>query len=134
MIRRPPRSTRTDTLFPYTTLFRSTSEGRRAAQCLRIGPEFPAGASAVELDQPRSRRGGMIPASRCNDSEAHTQKSEKREERPCGTASYVQLSGSKIIDLQSVLYGQSVSFLFVLVGLLFFTQTHFSFFFFFFFF
>src|SRR3546814_3876672 len=28
MIRRPPRSTRTDTLFPYTTLFRS---GRRAA-------------------------------------------------------------------------------------------------------
>src|SRR3546814_6341313 len=26
MIRRPPRSTRTDTLFPYTTLFRSTNE------------------------------------------------------------------------------------------------------------
>src|SRR3546814_4346184 len=25
MIRRPPRSTRTDTLFPYTTLFRSVS-------------------------------------------------------------------------------------------------------------
>src|SRR3546814_10782003 len=31
MIRRPPRSTRTDTLFPYTTLFRSgLSEGRGA--------------------------------------------------------------------------------------------------------
>src|SRR3546814_13636968 len=29
MIRRPPRSTRTDTLFPYTTLFRS--EGGEAA-------------------------------------------------------------------------------------------------------
>src|SRR3546814_2154256 len=27
MIRRPPRSTRTDTLFPYTTLFRSLGEG-----------------------------------------------------------------------------------------------------------
>src|SRR3546814_9405116 len=27
MIRRPPRSTRTDTLFPYTTLFRSTLRG-----------------------------------------------------------------------------------------------------------
>src|SRR3546814_8398851 len=26
MIRRPPRSTRTDTLFPYTTLFRSAGE------------------------------------------------------------------------------------------------------------
>src|SRR3546814_9414343 len=28
MIRRPPRSTRTDTLFPYTTLFRSSGGGR----------------------------------------------------------------------------------------------------------
>src|SRR3546814_15372480 len=28
MIRRPPISTRTDTLFPYTTLFRSRLEGR----------------------------------------------------------------------------------------------------------
>src|SRR3546814_12306170 len=29
MIRRPPRSTRTDTLFPYTTLFRSRAAVRR---------------------------------------------------------------------------------------------------------
>src|SRR3546814_5981503 len=29
MIRRPPRSTRTDTLFPYTTLFRSVAEEMR---------------------------------------------------------------------------------------------------------
>src|SRR3546814_1056650 len=29
MIRRPPRSTRTDTLFPYTTLFRSLVTGER---------------------------------------------------------------------------------------------------------
>src|SRR3546814_19499331 len=29
MIRRPPRSTRTDTLFPYTTLFRSPTPSRR---------------------------------------------------------------------------------------------------------
>src|SRR3546814_5823841 len=28
MIRRPPRSTRTDTLFPYTTLFRSVEPGQ----------------------------------------------------------------------------------------------------------
>src|SRR3546814_15711310 len=28
MIRRPPRSTRTDTLFPYTTLFRSRARGQ----------------------------------------------------------------------------------------------------------
>src|SRR3546814_6488062 len=35
MIRRPPRSTRTDTLFPDTTLFRSyaTANERRSSQC-----------------------------------------------------------------------------------------------------
>src|SRR3546814_14044889 len=32
MIRRPPRSTRTDTLFPYTTLFRSKLARRAAAE------------------------------------------------------------------------------------------------------
>src|SRR3546814_21151552 len=31
MIRRPPRSTRTDTLFPYTTLFRSSAAGCRGS-------------------------------------------------------------------------------------------------------
>src|SRR3546814_12407769 len=31
MIRRPPRSTRTDTLFPYTTLFRSLNLGGKGA-------------------------------------------------------------------------------------------------------
>src|SRR3546814_3695618 len=32
MIRRPPRSTRTDTLFPYTTLFRSIGNASRRMQ------------------------------------------------------------------------------------------------------
>src|SRR3546814_5676120 len=35
MIRRPPRSTRTDTLFPYTTLFRSGRSQRAARRGLR---------------------------------------------------------------------------------------------------
>src|SRR3546814_9127288 len=35
MIRRPPRSTRTDTLFPYTTLFRSGERRQRPALLLR---------------------------------------------------------------------------------------------------
>src|SRR3546814_15599954 len=35
MIRRPPRSTRTDTLFPYTTLFRSQS--RRGNRLFELG-------------------------------------------------------------------------------------------------
>src|SRR3546814_18029723 len=35
MIRRPPRSTRTDTLFPYTTLFRSKGRGDLSSEFLR---------------------------------------------------------------------------------------------------
>src|SRR3546814_19850368 len=35
MIRRPPRSTRTDTLFPYTTLFRSATEANVAGDARR---------------------------------------------------------------------------------------------------
>src|SRR3546814_14836471 len=42
MRRRPPRSTRTDTLFPYTTLFRSLGSGcpRSAAHSQRIGKKY----------------------------------------------------------------------------------------------
>src|SRR3546814_11398846 len=40
MIRRPPRSTRTDTLFPYTTLFRSTAPtARRLASAALARPD-----------------------------------------------------------------------------------------------
>src|SRR3546814_8241938 len=46
MIRRPPRSTRTDTLFPYTTLFRS---GRR-------GPDAERRVPADRVDLGPSRR------------------------------------------------------------------------------
>src|SRR3546814_3876699 len=42
MIRRPPRSTRTDTLFPYTTLFRSRNPGR-------MPPPFERGESGRRL-------------------------------------------------------------------------------------
>src|SRR3546814_14483419 len=46
MIRRPPRSTRTDTLFPYTTLFRSEIE-------LRDGTWF-------RVAQRRTANGGFV--------------------------------------------------------------------------
>src|SRR3546814_3961333 len=39
MIRRPPRSTRTDTLFPYTTLFRSINADQLGAR-LVCGPGY----------------------------------------------------------------------------------------------
>src|SRR3546814_2535451 len=46
MIRRPPRSTRTDTLFPYTTLFRSPSPSTpSAASRASAGPSWNATAT-----------------------------------------------------------------------------------------
>src|SRR3546814_19538458 len=44
MVRRPPRSTRTDTLFPYTTLFRS---GRRQQAGVRAPGVLEQGARAA---------------------------------------------------------------------------------------
>src|SRR3546814_2362758 len=49
MIRRPPRSTRTDTLFPYTTLFRST-EPRHSRQRGAWAPSLLFFGSARALD------------------------------------------------------------------------------------
>src|SRR3546814_10301001 len=42
MIRRPPRSTRTDTLFPYTTLFRSRLQPAHAVFAHQLGAELGA--------------------------------------------------------------------------------------------
>src|SRR3546814_4866267 len=44
MLRRPPRSTRTDTLFPYTTLFRSVANGYRRTLGLALGHYWIVGA------------------------------------------------------------------------------------------
>src|SRR3546814_7997239 len=74
MIRRPPRSTRTDTLFPYTTLFRSYS-GVHAGQSPAILDEHFAGLELVTclaghgLHPHRRGRYGALVLSR---SEEHT--------------------------------------------------------------
>src|SRR3546814_13355635 len=49
MIRRPPRSTRTDTLFPYTTLFRSRTRrpGSAGARGVQQGRDDPRGQRRV---------------------------------------------------------------------------------------
>src|SRR3546814_10820041 len=47
MIRRPPRSTRTDTLFPYTTLFRSCPGGK---DLQRYNRNFATARSGVDQD------------------------------------------------------------------------------------
>src|SRR3546814_18574776 len=53
MIRRPPRSTRTDTLFPYTTLFRSTATNEQERRWLTpktwLAPSVLSGLLLVGL-------------------------------------------------------------------------------------
>src|SRR3546814_16687644 len=52
MIRRPPRSTRTDTLFPYTTLFRSVH------RCARADPPYAAGIGVGNEQQALAQMSG----------------------------------------------------------------------------
>src|SRR3546814_8599117 len=69
MIRRPPRSTRTDTLFPYTTLFRSLfrprADAERDQDRRRAGRHHPdPGNHPADLSRPGTRartrlRGGV---------------------------------------------------------------------------
>src|SRR3546814_5810441 len=62
MIRQPPRSTRSDTLFPYTTLFRSqTPCGALNRRPLGGAPSLPIGRGAT-LVKERSMFSGSIPA------------------------------------------------------------------------
>src|SRR3546814_5135276 len=86
MIRRPTRSTRTDTLFPYTTLFRSdlfetkggrqmfvgvTSDQQWARFCREFGLDDLGGDPALDSNAKRSQaRPTLIP--RLRRSEEHT--------------------------------------------------------------
>src|SRR3546814_4459992 len=74
MIRRPPRSTRTDTLFPYTTLFRSHRRPDAGADgALHPRPAAPAGGTAAlaAAGRPaavvRGRRGDRLGAGRAGE-------------------------------------------------------------------
>src|SRR3546814_9755425 len=67
MIRRPPRSTRTDTLFPYTTLFRSTAVG--AAVVMSGSRQAGSRLRHQDLPAPGRRFGGRRDDRR---SEEHT--------------------------------------------------------------
>src|SRR3546814_7523592 len=63
MIRRPPRSTRTDTLFPYTTLFRSLRRRRARGEALLGGDRFGLAGDLGDDDEgdgerQRRQRGG----------------------------------------------------------------------------
>src|SRR3546814_5549417 len=66
MIRRPPRSTRTDTLFPYTTLFRSLGDGDlQYAVFAAQGVAFPAYLTQLVLDGVNGHSGELVDRDPC---------------------------------------------------------------------
>src|SRR3546814_16562484 len=56
MIRRPPRSTRTDTLFPYTTLFRSCHPRRAFRRHRQLGGDY----LSPESQNPSTEGAGVV--------------------------------------------------------------------------
>src|SRR3546814_3041397 len=60
MILRPPRSTRTDTLFPYTTLFRSTIGCKRVLISNDYYPSLTQPNVDVVTDEVREIRGNAV--------------------------------------------------------------------------
>src|SRR3546814_6574665 len=56
MIRRPPRSTRTDTLFPYTTLFRSVIDEHNLVAMTPMGDRLRVTATAEFAGYDRSHK------------------------------------------------------------------------------
>src|SRR3546814_8878236 len=79
MIRRPPRSTRTDTLFPYTTLFRSrpaTHDGiPRLFVAQHLVPQRGSALHCIEINELKRRFGthvSLTTSPRTARSEEHT--------------------------------------------------------------
>src|SRR3546814_8692073 len=74
MIRRPPRSTRTDTLFPYTTLFRSFEHRHWRFSYLRRRGEHDSDAKkkAAMIAAPARSPSSMVTTSHWRRSEEHT--------------------------------------------------------------
>src|SRR3546814_18333866 len=61
MIRRPPRSTRTDTLFPYTTLFLSGDQGDEVGKAAPGGEgDGEAQEIKAERQRPKERHGDDV--------------------------------------------------------------------------
>src|SRR3546814_1023922 len=77
MIRRPPRSTRTDTLFPYTTLFRSGAGARPVAPALQFRRRR---AEYIETPAPR-QIGGRCIVTELSEDDINARANEKAKKR-----------------------------------------------------
>src|SRR3546814_19513014 len=93
MIRRPPRSTRTDTRVPYTTLFRSLRSGAGTAAARRAAARRPRAGAFLRphAAQPAAAVGGGArrPHGALRGSECH-----RRLQRPAGVPGVTGLAAT----------------------------------------
>src|SRR3546814_2113546 len=94
MIRRPPRSTRTDTLFPYTTLFRSSRQNRQTPTTgLKYRAMFGGNHTQGLCRKQRiSSHDMLMLRSRCLDQRALCQNPTRSEEHTSELQSLMRIS------------------------------------------
>src|SRR3546814_20985520 len=97
MIRRPPRSTRADTLFPYTTLVRASLRAGRITA--------PDGPVAAQPDDPKARKGHRRQVVRTKHSQRRTHirrtclsppRLSRHREHGDGTTRYARVVGRRL--------------------------------------
>src|SRR3546814_15764520 len=85
MIRRPPRSTRTDTLFPYTPLFRSAKRVKRNHRVLSPRP-------AIHAEPPPNTPSASSSSTTDRGISSHLDKTERSEEHTSELQSLMRIS------------------------------------------
>src|SRR3546814_3108825 len=93
MIRRPPRSTRTDTLFPYTTLFRSLAITGKSpvVRSFPMVPGIDFAGTVTESSHPSYKEGDQVVLNGWGVGEKHWG----------GLAEYARVSGDWLVPLQA---------------------------------
>src|SRR3546814_3652283 len=97
MIRRPPRSTRTDTLFPYTTLFRSPAvagagrdlHARSATGCAGVLDRLSRSGPATACRAVRANVPAVVGFEQCISTQPHGHQ--------CLAFSLVRLAGKRLV-------------------------------------
>src|SRR3546814_2828953 len=86
MIRRPPRSTRTDTLFPYTTLFRSAATAQPLGDAIAFGLRLAGADHHLVIGRARAGVGAI------DDDFAHPVLGDRSEEHTSELQSLMRIS------------------------------------------
>src|SRR3546814_3044021 len=94
MMRRPPRSTRTDTLFPYTTLFRSIGSMDTLLFLIALAGSGWYFYWCVKVDKDPQQYGGWFPFAHDGDDSEGSRPGQRSEEHTSELQSLIRISYS----------------------------------------